>query len=81
MAELKKKEEILPPKFNMMARMKFDLDKGLSKYSQGRRNPIKAVRVPHKVGLGFKALLKQQCKKNKKRRVNYKAILRFVPAS
>jgi len=61
--------------------MKFDPDKGLGKYSQGRRNPIKAVRVPHKVGLGFKTLIKQQCKKNKKRRVNYKAALHFISAS
>lgn len=80
-AELEMKAEILPPKFNMIARMKFDPNKGLDKYSQGRRNPIKAVRVPQKAGLGFKALLKHQFKKNKKRRVNFKAALRFVSAS
>lgn len=78
---MKRKAKILPPKFKMMARMKFDLDKGLGKYSQGRRNPIKAVRVLHKVGLGFKTLLKQQCKKNKKMRVNYKVALRFISTS
>lgn len=32
-AELKRKAEILLPKFNMMAKMKFDPNKGLGKYS------------------------------------------------
>lgn len=57
-AKLKRNDEILPPKFNMMARMKFDPNKGLGKNSQGRENPVRAIRVPYKVGLGFKPLLK-----------------------
>lgn len=78
---MKRNAEILPPKFNMMAQMKFDPDKGLGKHSQGRKNPIKAIRVSFKAGLGFKSLLKHQFRKNKKRKVNYKAALRFVSAS
>lgn len=57
-AELKRKAEILPLKFNMMDKMKFDLNKGLGKHSQGRKNPIKSIRVSYKVDLGFKPLLK-----------------------
>ncbi len=71
-AELKRKAEILPPKFNMMAKMKFDPNKGLGKHSQGRKNPIKAIRVPYKAGLGFKPLLKHQFKKNKKKKAGHK---------
>lgn len=57
--DLKRKAKILPPMFHMMAKMKFDPNKGLGKYSQGRKNPIKAVRVPYKVaGLGYKPLIK-----------------------
>lgn len=80
-AELKRKAKTLPPKFNMMAWMKFDLNKSLGKHSQGRKKPIKAVKVLHKAGLGFKALLKHQFKKNKKRKVNYKVSSLFVSAS
>lgn len=34
--EQKKKSEILPPKFRTMANMKFNPDKGLGKYVQGK---------------------------------------------
>lgn len=61
--------------------MKFDPNKGLGKYSQGRKNPIKAIKVPYKGGLGFKPLLKHQFKKNKKRKVSRKSALHFVLAS
>lgn len=75
---MKKKVEILLPKFNMMAKMKFNPDKGLDKHSQGRKNPIKAIKVPYKAGLGFKPLLKHQLKKNKKKKASYKTTLNFV---
>lgn len=69
---MKRKAEILPPRFCMMAKMKFDPDKGLGKFSQDRKNPIKAIRVSHKAGLGFKPLIKHQFKRNKKK-VSHKA--------
>lgn len=47
-AKLKRKAEILPPKFKMMAKMRFNLNICLGKYSQGRKNPIKAIRVSYK---------------------------------
>lgn len=56
--EYKKKSEILPPKFKMMAKMKFSPDKGLGKYLQGRREPVKVVRKHSWTGLGFKPELK-----------------------
>lgn len=43
MADLKRKVEILSLKFRMMEKMKFNLDKGLDKFFQGRENPIKAI--------------------------------------
>lgn len=79
--ELKRKVEILPPKFNMMTKIKFNLNKGLGKHSQGRKNPIKAIRVPYKAGLGFKPLLKLQFKKNKKKKACHKTTLHFISAS
>lgn len=66
--ELKRKAEILPSKFNMMARMKFNSNKGLGKHFQGRKNPIKAIIVHYKAGLGFKPLLKHRFKRNKRRK-------------
>lgn len=65
----------------MMAKMKFDPYKGLGKFSQGRKNPIKAIRVPHKAGLGFKPLMKHQFKKNKKKKINHKAAQHFASSS
>lgn len=73
MADLERKSEILPPKFHMMAKMKFDPNKGLGKFSQGRKNLIKAIRVSYKASLGFKSLIKHQFKKNKKKKVSRKA--------
>lgn len=78
---MKRKVEILPPKFNTMARMKFDPDKGVGKHSQGRKNLIKAIRVPYMAGLGFRPLLRHQLKKNKKRKAGHKTALHFVSAS
>lgn len=75
---MKRKAEILLPKFNMMARMKFDPYKGLSKHSQGRKDPVKAIKVPYKASLGFKPFLKHQFKKNEKKKVGYKTTLHFV---
>lgn len=65
----KKKSKILPPKFIMMAKMKFNLDKGLGKYLQGRKEPVKVVRKHSWIGLGFKPELKHWGKKQK--RVNF----------
>lgn len=65
----------------MMAKMKFDPNKGLGKHSQGRENLVKAIRVPYKEGLGFKPLLKHQFKKNKKKRFGHKIALHFTSAS
>lgn len=81
MAELKRKAKILPPKFNMMAKIKFDPNKGLGKHSQGRKNPIKAIRVPYKANLGFKPLLKHQFKNKKKKKVGHKATQHLVSTS
>lgn len=39
----KKKSEILPLKFKMMAKMKYNPDKGLGKNLQGRKEPINTV--------------------------------------
>lgn len=57
----------------MMDKMKFHPNKGLGKYSQGRKTPIKAIRMPYKASLGFKQLIKHLLKKNKKRRADHKA--------
>ncbi len=38
----------------MMANMKFNPDKGLGKYLQGVREPVKAVQKHSRIGLGFK---------------------------
>ncbi len=38
----------------MMVNMKFNPDKGLGKYLQGRREPVKAVQKHSRTGLGFK---------------------------
>lgn len=73
-AKLKRKAEILPPKYHMMAKMKFDPNKGLGIHSQGRTNPVKAIRVPYKVGLGFK----HQFKKNKNKKAGRKTAQYFV---
>lgn len=62
----KKKVEVLPPKFKMMAKMKFNLDKGLGKYLQARREPVKAVRKHSQTGLGFKLELKHRGNKQKR---------------
>lgn len=80
-AELKRKAEILTPKFNMMDRMKFDPNKRLGKHSQGRKNFVKAIRVPYNEGLGFKPLIKHQFKKNRKKKVGRKTTQHFVSAS
>lgn len=80
-AELKRKAEILPPKFNMMAKMKFDPNKGLGKHSQGRKTPVKAIKVPYKAGLGFKPLIKHLFRRNMKKRADHKATQHFVLAS
>lgn len=79
--ELKRKVEILPPKFNMIAKIKFHPNKGLGKHSQERKNPVKAIRVPSKAGLGSKPLIKYQLKKNKKMKVGLKTAQHFVLAS
>lgn len=79
--ELNRKAEILSPKFNMMDKMKFDPNKGLGKHSQGRKNPVKAIRVSYKAGLGFKPLIKHQFKKNKKKKVSHKTAPHFTSAS
>lgn len=71
--KLKRKAEILSPKFHMMVKRKFDPNKGLGKHSQGRKNPVKAIRVPYKVGLVFKPLIKHQFKKDKKKKASRKA--------
>jgi len=78
-SELKRMAEILPPKFYKMAKMKFDLNKGLSKFSQGRKKSVKAIRVSYKACLGFKPLIKHQFKKNKKKKACHKVTHHFVP--
>lgn len=67
--EQKKKSEILPPKFRMMVNMKFNQDKGLGKYLQGRRELVKAVQKHSRTGLGFKLELKSRDKRQK--RINF----------
>lgn len=57
-ADLKRMAEILLSKFHMMAKMKFNPNKGLGNFSQGRKNPIKAIKVLYKAGLRFKPLIK-----------------------
>lgn len=54
---LQGKAEALPPKFYMMAKMKFNLNRGLGKFSQGRKDLIKAIRLPHKAGLKVRTLI------------------------
>lgn len=62
--------------------MKFNLDRGLGKFSQGRKDPIKAIRVPHKTGLGFKPSLKHQIKWSRKKKwAGLKASRRSVSIS
>lgn len=65
---LKRKAEVLPPKFPMMAKMTFNPNKGLGKYSQGRKNLVKAIKVPYKAGLGFKLLLNNHIKWGRKKK-------------
>lgn len=80
--DLKRKAEALPPKFCMMAKMKFKPDRGLGKFSQGRKDPIKAIRVPHKTSLGFKPSLKHQAKWSRKKKwAGLKASKRFISIS
>lgn len=79
--ELKRKVEILPPKFNMMVKMKLDLNKGLRKHSQRKKNPIKAIRVLYKTDLVFKPLIKHQFKKNNKKKADCKTTQHFVSTS
>lgn len=64
--EQKKKFEILPPKFRMMVNMKFNPDKGLGKYLQGRRELVKAVRKHSRTTLRFKPELKHRDEKQKR---------------
>lgn len=64
-----------------MVKMRFNPNKDLGKYSQGRKNPIKVIRVPYKADLGFKPLIKHLLKKNRKKKTAGKTVQHFVSAS